>query len=66
VWIGHGAVVLPGVPARRLRDRFTPEIVTALLELAWWTWDHERLREALPDFRALSVEAFLARYAPKG
>jgi phosphonate metabolism protein (transferase hexapeptide repeat family) len=73
--IGAGAVVskpvdpytvVAGVPARRLRDRFAPEIVTALLDLAWWNWDHERLREALPDCRALSVEAFLARYAPKG
>ena len=30
--------------------------------LAWWDWDHERLRAALPDFRALTAEAFLDRY----
>lgn len=73
--VGAGAVVskpvdpytvVAGVPARRLRDRFTPEIAAALLELAWWDWDHARLRAALPDFRALSVEAFVARYGPKG
>lgn len=73
--IGAGAVVskpvvpysvVAGVPARKLRDRFTPEIASALLDLAWWDWDHERLREALPDFRALAVEEFLDRYRPKG
>ena len=30
--------------------------------LAWWDWEHERLRAALPDFRALSVEAFLEKH----
>ena len=27
--------------------------------LAWWDWEHERLRRALPAFRSLGVEAFL-------
>ena len=30
--------------------------------LAWWDWSHERLRVALPDFRALPAEAFLEKY----
>jgi hypothetical protein len=30
--------------------------------LAWWDWDHGTLRHALPDFRALSAEAFLEKY----
>ena len=32
------------------------------MALAWWDWEHERLRAALADFRTLSVEAFLDRY----
>lgn len=32
--------------------------------LAWWDWDHDRLRAALPDFRRLSIEDFLEKYAP--
>ena len=30
--------------------------------LQWWDWPHERLRQALPDFRGLSAEAFLGKY----
>jgi len=35
-----------------------------LQRLAWWDWDHDRLRAALPDFRQLSIEAFLEKYEP--
>src|SRR5215467_11472662 len=89
VWVGHGAIVLPGRgigdgavvaagavvtkdvpaymivagnPARVIRPRFSEAIAARLQALAWWDWPHERLRAALPDFRALSVEAFLERY----
>ena len=30
--------------------------------LAWWDWDHGRLRAALDDFRSLSAEAFLEKH----
>ncbi len=33
------------------------------MQLAWWDWDHDRLRAALPDFRQLPIEAFLDKYA---
>jgi hypothetical protein len=89
VWIGHGAVVLPGRsvgngaviaagaivtkdvpaytivagnPARPIRRRFPEAIASRLAELAWWDWDHETLRRALPDFRTLAIEEFLAKY----
>lgn len=88
-WIGHGAMVKPGVtlghgavaaagaivtrdvapftivagaPAKVLRLRQPPEIADRLIALAWWDWSHDRLRAALPDFRALPAADFLARY----
>jgi phosphonate metabolism protein (transferase hexapeptide repeat family) len=70
--IGAGAVVsknIPdfavavGVPARAIRYRFPEETRQRLLELAWWNWDRETLARALPDFRKLSVDDFLAKYA---
>lgn len=55
-------MIVAGVPAVPVRARFTPAVAERLLALAWWEWDHARLRTALPDFRTLEAEAFLERY----
>lgn len=55
-------MIVAGCPATPLRARFTPGIIDRLLALAWWDWDHTRLRAALMDFRALRAEAFLEKY----
>jgi len=45
-----------------VKRRFSESIAERLTELAWWDWDHESLRRALPDFRKLDVEAFVEKY----
>ena len=69
--IGAGAVVsrdvaayaiVGGVPARLIRERFDAAVGARLDRLAWWNWTHSQLRDALDDFRALPIEAFLERY----
>lgn len=69
--LGAGAVltkdagpyeIWAGNPARKIRDRHPPAIAERLQALAWWDWDHLRLRAALEDFRGLSVEAFLEKH----
>jgi phosphonate metabolism protein (transferase hexapeptide repeat family) len=71
--VGAGAVVtkdvdpyaiVAGNPARVIRQRFSAAVARRLQDLAWWDWDHDRLRAALPDFRRLSIEDFLEKYAP--
>jgi phosphonate metabolism protein (transferase hexapeptide repeat family) len=54
--------IVAGNPARAIRRRFAEAVTSRLAQLAWWDWDHETLRLALPDFRQLAVEEFLAKY----
>jgi acetyltransferase-like isoleucine patch superfamily enzyme len=75
VKIGHGAVVaansvvtrdvepyaiVGGNPARHIKSRFPPHIVEALLEIQWWNWGEEKLRESLASFE--NIEEFVVRH----
>ncbi|MDD8024158.1 MAG: chloramphenicol acetyltransferase [Paracoccaceae bacterium] len=55
-------MIVAGVPAVPLRERFPARVSERMQALAWWDWSHERLRTALGDFRALPAEAFLEKY----
>jgi len=60
--LGIGDIV-GGVAARELKPRFPPALADKMLNLAWWDWPREKLRETLPDMRNLSAEDFVAKYA---
>jgi len=54
--------IVGGNPARPIRPRFPEDIAERLVQLAWWDWDHEALRLALPDFRQMEIGDFLDKY----
>jgi hypothetical protein len=68
--IGAGAVVtrdVPaysvavGVPAKVIKRRFSERVEKALMEIAWWDWPHDVIKERLPDFTD-NMEAFIEKY----
>jgi acetyltransferase-like isoleucine patch superfamily enzyme len=77
VKIGHGAIVaaravvtrdvppyavVAGAPAKVVKYRFDPATISRMLRLAWWGWDEESIREAVPLLSSGDVEGFLEKY----
>jgi hypothetical protein len=69
VVVGTGAVVtkdippyaiVAGNPAEIIRYRHTPEQIEALLEIKWWDWPEEQIKEAVPYLANEDVDAFIA------
>jgi virginiamycin A acetyltransferase len=72
VQVGDGAViaaksvvvkdVLPyaivgGNPAQCIRQRFEGDVIQALLEIAWWNWDVQKITRNLEKIVAADIEA---------
>lgn len=48
--------IVGGVPAKEIRKRFAPEVITRLLELQWWNWPDEKIHRAIPLIRIGKIE----------
>lgn len=74
VQVGDGAIiaaksvvvgdVLPytivgGNPAKLIRQRFEDKVIHALLEVAWWNWDIEKITRNLEKIVAADIEALI-------
>lgn len=44
--------IVGGVPAKRIRSRFDEETVAKLMELKWWDWPKEKIRENLSAIKS--------------
>jgi acetyltransferase-like isoleucine patch superfamily enzyme len=75
VTIGDGAIVASGAvvnkdvppfaivggnPAKVIRYRFSEEQIEALLEIRWWDWPDDLVRQAVPLLSGTDVDAFIA------
>ncbi len=51
--------VVGGVPAKLIRYRFSEEGIRELLEIQWWLWSEEKLRDAQPLLAQPDIQSFL-------
>ena len=72
VTIGHGAVlaqesfvtdnippyaIVGGNPAKVIRYRFSEEQISELLEIAWWNWEDDKIKEIVPHLMSEEIDA---------
>lgn len=49
--------IVGGNPAKPIRQRFEDDVIQALLEVAWWNWDIEKITRNLEKIVAADIEA---------
>jgi acetyltransferase-like isoleucine patch superfamily enzyme len=54
--------IVGGVPAKLLRFRFSPEQIKGLLEIAWWDWTDDEVRERCDDLSSPDVDSFISSF----
>ena len=51
--------IVGGVPAKEIRKRFAPDIVAKLLELKWWDWPSEKIKNHIAAIQCGNIEELL-------
>lgn len=78
--IGHGAIIgsravvtrdvepytiIAGNPARVIRKRFTDEVITMLLEMAWWDWPIQEIEADIKLFCSQDIKPLYDHWKSK-
>lgn len=54
--------IVGGNPARILKYRFTENLIERLLQIAWWDWDEDRIKENASLLWTNNVESFINKF----
>ena len=49
--------IVGGVPAKEIRKRYDPQTIERLIQLKWWDWPEENIRQALPALMHGDIDA---------
>lgn len=49
--------IVGGVPAKEIRKRFSPEVIKKLMELQWWNWPLEKIKDAIRNIQSGNIDA---------
>ena len=51
--------IVGGVPARKIRRRFSDNVIARLLELKWWDWPAEQIQRNIKNIQAGRLDLLL-------
>lgn len=51
--------IVGGVPAKEIRKRFAPDVVAKLLELKWWNWPSEKIKNHIAAIQSGNIDELL-------
>jgi virginiamycin A acetyltransferase len=54
--------IVVGNPGRVIRYRFNPDIITKLLEIKWWDWPIEKIKDNYEYFINPDIEQFVNKF----
>ena len=48
--------IVGGVPAKIIRKRFSDEVISQLLEIKWWDWNKEKIKNNIEKIKRGDIE----------
>ncbi len=54
--------IIGGNPAKTIKKRFDDKQIKLLLEMSWWNWDEEILKDAIPILCSNNIESLYQFY----
>ena len=54
--------IVGGVPAKAIRKRFSDDTIGALLQINWWDWPEEKIKQHIPAIQTGRIDSLPSEY----